>query len=352
MKRSILLNWLPFENTATGAAKRSIELNERLAGDFHIRGAVTSGFPCWAAPSINRIVAAEARNLSTRLSERRPEFWTGLGEFQVFVTDTLPVPVFNSGKKVILTVHDLRFLHDRSYLPLQRYLLLKLFMAGSLKRADAVVTVSKWIAGQLIHHYNLPLEKVSVIPNAAASLPAASGQSSFGEGFLLSVGHLETRKDQRTLIRAFALIADSWEGKLVIAGQGPLEKELKALAEGLGISSRIVFAGSVTDGELASLYRHCRILVCPSLYEGFGMTVLEGLEAEAPVIASSIPSHLEVAGDSAHWFTPGSVENLSTVLSEVLNGKAGTTVSSNLQRASEFSWDASAELLGNIYRKI
>jgi len=352
MKRSILLNWLPFENTATGAAKRSLELNERLGGDFQLTGAVTSGFPQKAAPSVQRIVVSARRSLATRLAERRSSFWTDLGDFTVFATDTLPVPAFDPGKRVILTVHDLRFLKDRRYLSLQRYLLLRLHMAGSIRRADAVVTVSRWMSDQLISHYRLHPGKVSVIPNAAASLPSAEGIPPFDEDYLLSVGHLEPRKDQRTLIRAFALISEVWPGKLVIAGRGPQEKNLIALAESLGVSSRTVFTGPVTDSELAGLYKNCRALICPSVYEGFGMTVLEGLQAGVPVVASSIGPHLEVAGDAAYWFKPGSPEDLALVISKVLSEEEDYSSSPGLKKASEYCWDVSAGMLGEIYRSI
>ncbi len=143
-----------------------------------------------------------------------------------------------------------------------------------------------------------------MIPNAAATLPEPCSAGAIQGEFLLSVGHLEPRKNHITLLRAFARLAGSWKGSLVLAGTGPMEGRLRSIANDLGIASRVVFKGRISDCELAGLYSSCACLVCPSVYEGFGMTILEGLEAGVPVIASRIPPHEEVAGDSVLWFSP------------------------------------------------
>jgi glycosyltransferase involved in cell wall biosynthesis len=348
----VLLNWLPFTNTSTGAAKRAIELHRRLRGDIPIMAAVTAGFPVERASNVVLKVAAPSRNLSVRLRERRASFWTGLGDFDQWATDTLPIPDFSGRMRTILTVHDLRFMENRRYLSPWRYLLLRLGMGRALSRASAVIAVSRWTAGQLQHLYRVPSRKLHIIPNAAATLPPPDERKPLQEDYILTVGHLEPRKGQACLIRAFAVIAGRWPGKLVITGRGPSKKSLEGLAEELGVSSRVIFAGPVNDFSLSTLYSHCKCLVCPSLYEGFGMTVLEGLAAGAPVVASSIPPHVEAAGDAALWFPPEDHELLADVLREFLDHGGAGDAALGRERAALFSWDRSAELLGGVYRQV
>ncbi|MCD4708359.1 MAG: glycosyltransferase family 4 protein [Candidatus Sabulitectum sp.] len=352
MKRSVLLNWLPFENTSTGAAKRSVEIHERLADEFNLTAAVTEGFPSDTAPGVEKNIFAAKRSLAVRLSERFPGFWERQGRPDVWVTDTLPVPAFKSDTRTVLTVHDLRFLVSRKYLSLQRYLLLKLTMKSGLKRADVVVTVSDWIAEQIIEYYGISPKKLYVIPNAAASLPSARSLEFSGREYILTVGHLEPRKDQRTLIRAFAMVAGKWDGDLVVVGRGALLGDLELLADELGLGSRVKFAEGVGDSELSDLYARSTCLVCPSVYEGFGMTLLEGMAAELPVIASSIPSHREVAGDVALWFEPGNCKDLAEVILSFLENRQNFIPDAGVRRARKYNWNNSAKKLASIYREL
>ncbi len=348
MKRSVLLNWLPFENVATGAARRAIELHSRLSGDLNIRAAVTGGFPSGASKGVRTFTLSSGRDFRSRLAEGKKNFWKAAGDFQVWSGDTLPVPEFPASVKVVLTVHDLRFLEDRKYLSLSRYLLLRLFMGKALRRADAVIAVSQWTAAEIKEKYGISSEKIHVIPNAAAPFTEPVAVQLPSRKFLLAVGHLEPRKDFDTLLRAFASIAGSFEGILVIAGRGPLKDVLSARASSLGIANRVVFTGGVTDSELSWLYSNCACLVCPSVYEGFGMTVLEGLQAGVPVIASFIAPHAEVGEDAVDWFTPGDSDSLA----ERIVHLTGIPVKHRLEQAGKFSWDRSADLLEQLYLSI
>ncbi|MCK5842703.1 MAG: glycosyltransferase family 4 protein [Candidatus Sabulitectum sp.] len=350
MKKTLLLNWLPFENTNTGAAKRAIELHKRLVDEFNLTAAVTEGFPLDIAPEVKKKIFAANRNLVVRLSEKSPVFWERQGRPDLWVTDTLPVPVFRGDTRTVLTVHDLRFLVSRKYLSLQRYLFLKLSMKSGLKRADAVITVSNWIAKQIIGTYGISPGKLHVIPNAAASLPSVDSSDFSGREYILTVGHLEPRKDQRTLIRAFAMVALKWDGDLVVVGKGALLGGLELLADELGVSSRVKFVGGVSDSELSALYEQSACLVCPSVYEGFGMTLLEGMAAELPVIASSIPPHREVAHEVVLWFEPGNHKDLADVILNLLENRQNFIPDAGTRRARMYNWDDSAKKLASIYK--
>jgi glycosyltransferase involved in cell wall biosynthesis len=352
MKRKILLNWLPFENYPAGSAKRAIELHTRLSGEFDLTAIVTDRFPLDVAPHINKKVVQRSRGLLPRVQENFSGFWCSFGEFSVWMTDTLPVPRFGRDVRVLLTVHDLRHLADRRFVSRKRDFLLKLCLRSAISRASGVVTVSQCIKRQLIEHYGVPEAKLHVIPNAAASLPIPESEHMPKENFLLAVGHLQTRKDYPTLMKAFATISSGWSGRLVIAGGGVGERDLRILAEKLGIENRTQFLGKVSDADLAALYRSCAALVCPSLYEGFGMTILEGMAARVPVIASRIPAHEEVGGDAVSWFKPGDSIDLANTILSVLNSSLKYNIEKACQHSRLFDWDSAAAKLAELYRAI
>lgn len=347
MKGSVLLNWLPFDNPWSGSARRAVELHRRLAPRFRIRAAVREGF---SGCGVSTVKAAARRGIASRLSEGLPGFWRPLEPFDLWVTDTLPVPRFAPGVRTVITVHDLRHLADRRYLSPGRYLLLKLFLGRGIARADAVVTVSEWMADCLRKAYPSSRGKLHVIPNAPAP-PEGDDPSPVAPPYLLAVGHLEARKGLDTLLRAFSLISGRWQGKLVLVGRGPLQAGLRNLAKRLGIMSGVVFAGAVDDRRRTALYKGCSCLVCPSLYEGFSLTVLEGLAAGVPVVASRIPPHRETAGGAASYFTPGDPDDLADTLLAVLNDD-DFSPEPGLARAAGYSWDASAARLGDLYESL
>jgi glycosyltransferase involved in cell wall biosynthesis len=347
VKGSVLLNWIPFDNPWSGSARRAVELHSRLARRFRIRAAVKDGF---SGCGVATVKAAARRGMASRLSEGLPWFWRRLEPFDLWVTDTLPVPRFVQGVRTVITVHDLRHLADRRYLSPGRYLLLKMFLGPGIARADAVVTVSEWMAGCIGQAYPSSRSKLHVIPNAPAP-PAGDDPPPVEPPYILTVGHLEARKDQGTLLEAFSRISGKWEGKLVLVGRGPLQTGLQNLAERLGIRSRVVFAGAVDDRRRTALYRGCSCLVCPSLYEGFNLTVLEGLAEGIPVAVSDIPPHRETAGGAASYFTPGDPEALAETLLSVLR-HVDFSPETGMARAAEFSWDASAARLGDLYESL
>lgn len=347
-----MLNWLPFRNAASGAAVRAVQLHSRLSDDFSVVAAVTGDFPASASPGVRKRVVAGTRGVALRASEGSRRFWEGIGGFDVWVTDSLPVPRFGADVKTVITVHDLRHLADRRYLSLQRYMLQRLGMGAGLRRADAVVTVSQWSAGILSERYGVPAAKLHVIPNAAGPLPGGGSPDPAYGRYMLSVGHLEPRKDQATLVRAFAVLFREWEGNLVIAGRGDTRESLEALVEELGIGERVFFTGEVMDDTLGDLYRGCVCLVCPAVYEGFGMTVLEGLSAGVPVVASDIPPHREVAEGAVTYFHPGDPADLARALNAVLEGGADFSREEGFRRAACFNWDRSAQMLAGVYRSL
>ncbi len=360
--RTAVLNWMPFLGTATGASRRTVQLHSRLTGRFPITVCATEGLEQRAR---DRMTGAEIRELAprrtlpVRLLEGSSVWWRralrGL-DVGLWSTDTLPL-VRIPGAATCLTVHDLRFLHRTRFLGPGRYLLLLLRMRSALRRADAVVTVSAWTAGRIRERYGVPRERLHVVPNAVDPDMGRNTERlprPFDRPYILAVGHLERRKNLLALVEAFAGLDSSAGRLLVLAGaDGGAAEVLRRAADGAGVGDRLVMTGRVSEDRLASLYSGCSVLVCPSLYEGFGMTLLEGMSMGAPVVASAIPPHREVGGHVPLWVEPGPdmAEGFRDGIRRLLedDGRAREMGVQGRERSGRFSWDQSARLLGEVY---
>jgi len=349
-----------FSSLATGAARRAYELHRRMPPDIEFVAFVTKNFPAeWKKELENfRFVeTSESRSFTNRIREASGSMWRRLlDEYRcaAWVTDTIPVPDLGDIRTCV-TVHDLRYVASRRYVDLKRYLMLKLFMKNSLSRADLLVTVSQWTGRMLEKRYPAAAGKLRVVPNAVDPEAFASADVKPRCPYLLTVGHMETRKNLVNLVKAFAMTAGSWSGCLLLVGRdhGSLSSVIKT-AEALGVADRLEIMRNVDSNELPGLYRGAEMVVCPSRYEGFGLTLLEGMAAGRPVIASEIPPHREVAADAALYFHPDDADALAEAILRVLNDRAlrEELVTGGARRLERFSWKRSAEMLESVYREL
>jgi len=239
-------------------------------------------------------------------------------------------------------------------------------MRQSARSADRIVTISHSTANDLARLWPW-LEnsgKVRAIPLAAAESfvpvddPAEVDAvcSRYGvtrNAYLLYVGMLEPRKNLARLLQAYrALVDRGAKERLVIAGRpGWMYEEVYSTAAGLGLSDAVVFTGYVPDVSLPALYSGATVFVYPSLYEGFGLPVLEAMSCGTPVVTSNVSSMAEIAADAAHLADPRDVESLAAALHDVLNdaGLRRSLRERGLARASSFSWQSTARQTWNVY---
>ena len=177
------------------------------------------------------------------------------------------------------------------------------------------------------------------------------------DDFLLFVGTLEPRKNLLTLLKAFEQIVGngSLRLQLVIAGgEGWLMDELFAFTSRATIADRLCLTGYLKDDELCALYSSCKAFIYPSVYEGFGLPPLEAMACGAPVIAGRIPALQETLGSAALLVEPMDVEELAKALAGLLHDESWRhrLGSAGLQQAAKFSWERTARLTLDVYRKL
>ncbi|MBM4132435.1 MAG: glycosyltransferase family 4 protein [Nitrospira sp.] len=234
-------------------------------------------------------------------------------------------------------------------------------------RARRVITVSDHSARDIESLYGLPRNRITVIPNAVSDDfrpvqdPDAPAQirRRFGlptDRFILFVGGADPRKNHRTLLRAYAQRADRLKDHcLVLVGDIHHRfGDMAHTARELGLERHIVCTGRLPLADLRLLYSYATVFVFPSIYEGFGMPVLEAMACGAPVITSSTTSLPEVAGDAALLIDPENAEVLGDALQRVLEDAAlrKTLRTKGFERVKDFTWDRSARWLMNLYREL
>jgi glycosyltransferase involved in cell wall biosynthesis len=291
----------------------------------------------------------------------------GAGPEVIFEQLRLPVALRRSGAAVVhstncflplvrpcagvVTVNDLAFeVWPRDFAPvtLAKYRVLARLAARSAQR---VICPSAYTADDVCARWKVARDLVRVIPDAPA-LPMGSLEPPDGP-YLLAVGDLRAKKNLAALVRAWLELHRSGEipHRLVLvgidAGSGP---ELRMLAAG----EPLELPGYVGDAELDALIRGADLLVHPSLYEGFGLVVLEAMARGTPVLAARATALPETGGDAAAYFEPADPGGLVGALRALLGSASerDRLARDGLARAAEFSWERTARETAAVYREL
>lgn len=264
----------------------------------------------------------------------------------------------------IVTVHDVSFrLFPRAFSPRDR-LVLSLAVARSVRVATRVITISESSRRDILRLYRVPEERVTAIPLAAsarfqpvtsaARLDEVRHRYNLPRDYILAVGNLQPRKNLPRLLRAYAELKlhDDAVPSLVLAGKALWrESDVYRTATTLGLAGAIVFTGYVPDNDLAALYSGALCFVYPSLYEGFGLPVLEAMACGTPVIASATSSIPEVAGDAALLVNPLEEAELARAMRRLIDDESlrARLRSNGRAHAANFSWTVTARRTGEVY---
>jgi glycosyltransferase involved in cell wall biosynthesis len=240
----------------------------------------------------------------------------------------------------------------QQFLPLWRAWL-KLQIAN----ADRVLTVSQRSAQDVAEWMNVSNDKITVLYNAVAPVSATANQDLKEETpIILYVGRRDPYKNLTTLVKAYSLYRERWavEEKhiaLYIVGQAdPRYPEAGYIVRDLGLEQCVRFKDWVTDAELEKLYAQAELLVLPSLYEGFGLPVVEAMKRGVPVVASNTGAIPEITGDAAILIDPLDAEAMAEAMANLLNDNAlkAKKIEQGLVRSDFFS----LQKLGSDYMQI
>lgn len=273
-------------------------------------------------------------------------------------------------KKYVVTVHDIGPLTHPEYFEKFNQHTMKASLKHAVKKASAFICVSNATASELEYYVKRRLNqnissRIEVVyegvsdffskPHELKLNNTVLGFDPENTPFILSVGKISPRKNLIGVIKAMYKIKDQMPHHLVtVGGDGWDFRETKKLAQEMGLQNRIHFLGYVSDELLRALYQQASVFVYPSLFEGFGLTILEAMSAGCPVITSNGSSLPEVAGNASMLVNPQDQRGLAEAIMQITSNESlkEDFVNKGRINLNRFSWAACAEKIDDMYTQL
>lgn len=275
-------------------------------------------------------------------------------------------PLWKSNFKLVITIHDLSpFLVPQTF-PKRFKSYMQQIIKRGIYQADHIIAVSNSAMENILHNFpDLPPQKITAIPHgleefARKDFPAETiknVESKYGiiEPFIFYLGTIEPRKNLERLINAYEIFT-TWRKDvplLVLGGKkGWLSEGIYQRA--MLLKDKIRFTGFIEEEDLPVLYSRASLFVFPSLYEGFGLPLLEAMSFGVPIIASDIPTNREVLGEAGYYFPAEDVEALAKCLTKLWDDEKLRMELSEVGRKKieDYSWDKAARKLKSVFEEM
>lgn len=276
------------------------------------------------------------------------------------------MPIRMSPAKKVVTIHDvIPYIYPATCTMLD-WLIYRFWLPFSVHGLDRVITDSKNTKLDIVQFLPIEAEKIMVIPAAAnkhyrrmnaEEIQPALKRAKIDFSYILYVGSIEPRKNIPRLLEAYALLRQwSVNWQLVIVGARNFWKStpVAAVVERLRLQDYVHFTGYIAEQDLPAIYNGADLFVFPSLYEGFGLPVLEAMACGTPVVTSNRSSLPEVAGDAAILIDPYDVDALTIAMQRILSDPdlAYEMATKGMIRAREFSWERTARETVAVYEEV
>jgi len=265
--------------------------------------------------------------------------------------------------KRVMTLHDLTPLLFPAFHPWQRVLAFRCLLRPALRRATHVIVDSANTRADLTERGIVPAHKITVVPLGAAPTcgrgvrtDAFRRRYDLPERYILTVGVLEPRKNHGLLVAALRRLHDAGEriGLVIVGRDGWRWTDPLVQAGAPDVRRWVRIYRDVADADLAEFYSRAEVFAYPSLYEGFGLPVLEAMACGTPVVAASTSSLPEVAGEAALLADPSNASDFAAKLLALLRDSAlrSRLIAAGLERVRHFSWAQTAERTLAVYRRV
>jgi glycosyltransferase involved in cell wall biosynthesis len=278
-----------------------------------------------------------------------------LGQFDLFHALAFVGPLVQLAPMVV-TVYDLSFIHYPERMPASRRLYLRLLTGLTCRRARRVLTISESTARDVSSVYSIPRDKVDITlcghdasiyhPLPAEAVAAFRAAKGLPERFWLYIGTIEPRKNLVTLFEAVAALPPNKRLPLIIGGgKGWQTEQIFAAVERLGLRDNVQFVGFIPSEEMALWYNSAELFVFPSIFEGFGLPVLEAMACGTPVVVSDASSLPEVAGGAGLCLPPRDVDAWRQALQRAYDDAdwRQDAARKGLAKAQQFTWQDTAQ---------
>lgn len=252
----------------------------------------------------------------------------------------------------VFTVHDL----NQTLVPESSSLIKRAYYHSIIRpacqKAAQVLTVSEFSKNAIVEWANVPESRVINVGNGVDAHFSANGEKwTPGYPYFLNIGNRKPHKNIHRLFEAFRRSRSCGQAKLVLSGDST--GELASFIDRHKLNDSVIFAGQITEEQLPRYYRGASALIFPSIYEGFGLPVLEAMACGTPVITSNVAALPEISGDAAVLIDPYSVEELANAMDRVLESATLQQVmrSKGIEQAKRYSWDDVATKVRSVLGK-
>lgn len=263
----------------------------------------------------------------------------------------------------VFTLHDLSLLNTPQFHPKDRVAFFRLFFRRRIHFASHIITVSEFMKREILNLLHLPSDKVTAIhlapssnfyPRSSLTVEKVMEKYSIRNPFIIAVGSIDPRKNLRLILHALDIINHNNLMLALVGWKGWGYEEFKEILSRINSKERVRFLGYIPDDDLAALYSGSHCLVYPSLYEGFGLPVIEAMACGCPVICSNTSSLPEVAGEAAIFINPHNPEELADAIMLLLENESQRQqlIHLGFYRASKFSWEKTAEDTVKLFRSL
>jgi glycosyltransferase involved in cell wall biosynthesis len=323
-------------NNVTGLGNYSRSLIEHLAKQFtqHQYFIYTpkikeklEKLPLFGLPNINLKLPLKAKFMWRIFGIKKQLLRDGIDIFHG-LSHEIPFGLQKTGIKSIVTIHDLIFLRKPHYYKLIDRLIYKWKSKYACGQADKIIAISEKTKQDIIEFYKTNPNKIEVIYQSCDDSFKISATEKeklivkekyqLPTNYLLSVGSIEERKNLLIIIKALPKINNNF--KLVVIGKTTdYTKKVNQEIEKLGLQNRVVFLKNIPFSDLPSIYQMARVFIYPSLYEGFGIPVIEALYSKVPVVAATGSCLEEAGGPTSKYVSPNNAIELANAVNAILN---------------------------------
>lgn len=291
---------------------------------------------------------------------RSKKLWTLFGlskklsknyeKLDVFFSPTHYLP-FSVPMKSVIAILDVSYLHFPELFSKKDLYMLKLWGKFSIKKASKIITISQTSRNDIIKSYGVPESRVEVVYPGIKLVDGSSltsqGMEKFGisKKYILFVGTLQPRKNVERLIEAFSKLKRADLELVIVGRKGWMYQDILNAPEKFDVADRVKFIHDASDQDLPNLYKNAEIFVLPSLYEGFGLPVLEAMQYGVPVITSNVSSLPEAGGDAALYVDPKSAKDITEKMEKLLSDESlrNEMIAKGKKQAAKFSWEKAAK---------
>jgi glycosyltransferase involved in cell wall biosynthesis len=285
------------------------------------------------------------------------------GQFDLcFQPDLRPVSL-SKGIKRVNVVHDLSFHHFPQFFSLKTRLWHRLLQPRKiLKKSDAIIAVSDFTKTDLVNTYNIPAEKVTVIHEGIndrfctnltkKKLDEVKLKYNLPDKYFLFLATIEPRKNSVRLIDAFKIFKQKHENNLKLVMAGKTNQKIFSSLK-LKKDPDIVFTGFIDENDKEAVYKLASALIYPSLYEGFGLPLLEAMKCGTPIITSNLSSMPEIVKNAAICIDPYKTDEIAEAMNNVMNPSAIHQLKQNMShQINQYSWQKCAQKTLELFKSL